>query len=717
MAVTSLIKPVQNKKGIFYNFQSALEDINITLSNSENAVRFSKFALLRIPEIGEPNSLQTDNKIQFYAQGETPLIEGLNADNNINLAQSFQNYSLNLEALLLSRPQYKKDEKLTISERVFWKWLKELGAIRFQPANTLEKNFAVLGTGAGSERFVEKPETNSTYKKVVKYIGDIDVVNSLKNNTNSYTEVYIHVPSNVGTTPHVLFKSVRDANYYPNMTIANVDADPLNIEYLAGRKYNEVHPFGLSLKAFYDLDDAEALAQIKNSFTAVYSAGNWFNKTVKNAYYTDVYLNTSTGLPSPDPISGEAYRYNVAADQYIFKQVDLKSVEYVRTTLDGISIDFDLANYKLASENAEIKVFSQFNDYVANRDFEFNAILIYYDTYDPNNLDSNGVPVDFRTNLYGVLFLDRIQQSGLEFQIPTILKFKQDPLNKVNGNAFSFKMNLKLDSSVEDALVERSINDYSTFSLELFTDVLTEFKQLQQRYNDKLLELDQLRQDVEGLKSLLLNSEDMTELDTRVTNLETSVTANSAIFENTAALVNLITSVNDKVDSIVTGSTNAIVSYNIDGVRPGEGIAIDRRTPGRIRVVNLNQQYNIANDSITNVFNNNVVTLSNFSNYIVHQNSGTPIVLEKDLQVFITDYPVYWKKGQTMRLVFDDELVLGVYNLKLYTDYINRIGAGQYGVQIGVLSADDFTGSGNRPIFDIVCINDATLSFRIDKIR
>jgi hypothetical protein len=203
--------------------------------------------LLRVPEIGEPDTLQTDNKIQFYSQGETPLIEGLNTDNNVNLAQSFQNYALNLEALLLSRPQYKKDEKLTVSERVFWKWIKELGAIRFQDANTLEKNFTILGTGPGSERFVEKPETNSTYKRVVKYVGDIDVVNSLKNNNNSYTEIYIHVPSNVGTTPHVLFKSIKDANYYPSMTIANIGADPLNIEYLAGRKYNEVHPFGLSL--------------------------------------------------------------------------------------------------------------------------------------------------------------------------------------------------------------------------------------------------------------------------------------------------------------------------------------------------------------------------------------------------------------------------------------------------------------------------------------
>ena len=141
MAVTPLIKPIQNQKGIFYTFQSALEDINITLTNSENAVRFSKFALLRIPEIGVPDSLATDNKFQFLAQGESTILEGLNPDQNINLAQSFQNYALNLESLLLSRPQYQRDEKLTVSERVFWKWLKEAGSIRFRDANNLEKKY------------------------------------------------------------------------------------------------------------------------------------------------------------------------------------------------------------------------------------------------------------------------------------------------------------------------------------------------------------------------------------------------------------------------------------------------------------------------------------------------------------------------------------------------------------------------------------------------
>jgi hypothetical protein len=700
MAVTPLIKPVQDKKGIFYNFQSALEDINITLSNSENAVRFSKFALLRIPEIGTPNTLATDNKIQFLAQGETPLIDGLNANNNINLAQSFQNYALNFESLLLSRSQYKREEKLTVSERVFWKWIKELGAIRFQDANALEKNTTILGNEA---RFVEKPETNSTYKRVVKYIADIDVVNSIKSKDNSYTEIYIHVPTNVGTTPHVLFKSVTDANYYPNMVVANTAADPLNIEYLAGRKYNETHPFGLSMKAFYDLDDNSTLAQIKNSISDTYVSGNWFTQTIRNSYYTDNY--NSTGA------------YNVAADRVISKQQGLFNVEYLRSSLDGISLDFDLANYKLASENPEIKVFSQFNDYVANRDFEFNAILVYYDTYDPNNLNAAGSPVDFRTNLYGVLFLDSVQQSGLEFQIPAIQKYKPDPLQKVNGNAFSFKMNLKLDTSIENVLVEKSINDYSTFSLELFTDVLTQFKQLQTKYNDKLLELEQLRQDVEGLKDLLLNNEDQSELQLRVTNLETSLAANSAIFNNTNAIVNMITNVNEKVDSIIGGDSNIVVSYDTDAIRPGPGIGIDRRTPNRARILNLNQKYNVSDNTLTNVFSNNVITLFPFTNYIVHQNGGNQIVLVRDLQIFIDDTTNRWTKGQTLRLVFDDELVPDVYDVKIYTDAANRANTGTYGVNIGILNDLDFTPSTNTPILDIVCLDENLFTFRIDKIR
>lgn len=698
MAVTPLIKPIQNKKGIFYTFQSALEDINITLANSENAVRFSKFALLRIPEFGTPGSLETDNKFQFLAQGESSIIEGINTDQNINLAQSFQSYALNMESLLISRPQYKRDERLTVSERVFWKWLKEAGAIRFRDANNIEKNINALGT---DKRFVETHSPTSTYNRVVEYVGDLDVVNTVKSKDNAYTEVYIHVPTNVGSTTHVLFKSVKDDNYFPNMTIANNAADPLDIEYLSGRHFNETHPFGLSIKAYYDLDDASVSSQIRDTYTGTPTAGNWFNHTINNAYYTD-------------NISGE---YNIAETKWITKQKGITSVDYARTTLDGISLDFNLENYKLASENPEIKAFSQFNDYVANKDFRFNAVLVYYDTYDPNNLDSNGNPSVFSTNLYGILFLDKIEQSGLEFEIPLITKYKPDPLNKTNGTSFAFKLNLKLDTSIENVLVEKSINDYSTFSLDLFTDVLTEFKMIQTNLNDRILKMDQVIQDVDNLKDLLINSEDQREIDLRLTNIETSLIENQAIFDNTGEIIKMIDNINDKLNDVTNGTSNIEISYNTDVLKPGNGIKLDKRTPNRVKVENTNQNYNISNNSITNIFDNNVINLGLYSNYVRHENSGDTIILIRDLEVFINDTSIKWTKGQSMKLVIEDEINPDVYDIKIKTDAINRTGNGTYGSTIAVLNDLDFNPSGNRPIFEIICVDDMNLKFRVDKIR
>lgn len=698
MAVTPLIKPIQNKTGIFYNFQSALEDINITLSNSENAVRFSKFVALRIPEIGEPNVLSTDNKIQFLAQGETAIIEGLNPDQNINLATSFQNYALNLEALLLNRPQYKREEKLTIAERVFWKWLKELGAIRFQDANALEKNVSILGN---EKRFVEKSETNSTYKRVVKYIGDIDVVNSLKSRVNSYTEVYIHIPTNVGSTPYVLFKSVKDDNYKPNMTITNNPEDPLNIEYLTGRRYNDTHPFGLSMKAYFDLDDQSVNTQISNSISGPLSPGNWFNKNIKNSYYTD-------------DINGE---YDVAIDQRILKQKGSTTVEYLRSTLDGICIDFDLANYKLASENPQIKVFSQFNDYVANKDFEFNAILVYYDTYDPNNLSPDGTPLDIRTNLYGIYFLDKVQQSGLEFVIPFIPKFKPDALNKINGTAYAYKLNLKLDNSLEDVKIEKSINDYSTFSLDLFTDVLSQFRSLQSTINDRILSLQKTNQEIENIKDLLINTEDQRELLIRVQNIENSLQENQSIFNNTGEIMRMIENINDRLNDLINGKSNINISYDLNIISAGEGIKVDRKTPKKVRIINNNQLYNISNNSILNIFDNNVIKLSNFTNYIRHENLNNEIVLFRDLEIFIDDSEFSWKTGQTLRLVINDPIYPDLYNIKIRTDALNKKNTGVYGVIITILNDSDFITSNYTPIIEIICINESTLEFRVDKIR
>jgi len=278
-------------------------------------------------------------------------------------------------------------------------------------------------------------------------------------------------------------------------------------------------------------------------------------------------------------------------------------------------------------------------------------------------------------------------------------------------------MNLKLDTSVENVLVEKSINDYSTFSMDLFTDVLTEFKRIQTRLNDKLLEIEQLTQEVSGLTDLMINSEDVNELNLRIANLETSVVENQAIFNNTGELVRMIENVNDKIVDITNGDSNIEVTYNTDVLKAGDGMFLDKRTPNRVKLENTNQTYNISNTSIISIFDNNVIELGKYANYIRHENDDNVIILIRDLEVFIDDSKIPWKKGQTLRLVIEDEINPDVYDIKIKTDAINKAGNGVYGTNVGILNDLDFTPSGNRPIFEIICINAETLEFKIDKIR
>ena len=450
MAVAPLIKPIQTQKGMFYSFQSAIEDLSLTFNNSTNKFRFSKFALLRIPEIGIPATMQTDNKVQFLALGETPLLNNLSTNENINLANSFQNYALNFESLLISQSTYNREKKLNVSERVFWKWLKELGAVRWRDATSAE---VIQTLPAGEKRWAEDwfNPTLSTYDRVVKYIGEIDVVNSVRSKDNSYSELYIHVPTNVGSTPTVLFNSKPDENYGPGMLIVNTPGDPLDVEYLNGRHYNDTHPFaGMSLEAFYDLDTNSVSTKISDTLTVQpTTAGFWWGaSSINNSYYTDqaAYFGTPYGVTSSNP-----------KVQRIFKNHNsgTRTVEYLRSTLDGVVIDFNLSNYLIASQNPDIKSFSQLNDSYTNEDFEFNAILIYYDVYDPApNAVAGTEPVSV-TNLYGVYFLNKVVQSGSEFIIPMITKNKPDTINKTNGNSFAFKVNVKFDTSIEDVAVEK----------------------------------------------------------------------------------------------------------------------------------------------------------------------------------------------------------------------------------------------------------------------
>ena len=122
--------------------------------------------------------------------------------------------------MIISSDNYNPDENRTVSERVFFKWLKELGAIRFRQANPNESIRNEQSSDIGI-RYVEdyvEDYSKEKYNKLVQYIGNIDIVNNVKNKDNAYSEVYIHIPTMHGSQRNILFKTEIDDNYKPGLS-------------------------------------------------------------------------------------------------------------------------------------------------------------------------------------------------------------------------------------------------------------------------------------------------------------------------------------------------------------------------------------------------------------------------------------------------------------------------------------------------------------------
>ena len=106
---TPLIKP-RTQGGTFYTFSSALEDVGLNINELKNKVELSHYVLLDIPEFrtAQNSSDFGDKNVGDYT-----------------FAQLFQNYVLNFETLLRNKDTYNFAESLTVSERVFWNFMRK----------------------------------------------------------------------------------------------------------------------------------------------------------------------------------------------------------------------------------------------------------------------------------------------------------------------------------------------------------------------------------------------------------------------------------------------------------------------------------------------------------------------------------------------------------------------------------------------------------------
>lgn len=705
MATTPLIKTPQADGGTFYTFSSSARDLSKTLNNDELKLVFSKFVLLNIPDFDRLN-VNTFDSYENYMQFDTidGMIAsgGLKADPNVNFTESLQNYALNLEELIISDAGYDNTEQRSVAERVFFKWMKETGAMRFRDATTLEKN-----PGITRPLFVEEDNITTgpnQYRRVVQYVGDIDIVNNVDKAGEAYTELYINVPTEVGGTPTILFDAISDANYQPSLKIQGKD------EFILGRGPSTVQPQGLSINAFYDYDDVLLGNPANGGYTD--PNANWMNEpnppTSVESYFTEPGTFTNSAS-----INIRKWPADYGSP------VGFNGVAYVRSELDGISVDFTPNDYEQIVTDPTISTIPQFNGSDLASTFEFNAVLVYYDLVDTSNT-ANTV-----TNLYGILLVDNITPTTDGGYIQRYPKYKPNKTTGQNGNSYGFKINLRFDASPGTAGIDTIVNDYNTFSMQLFSEATAQLQESAKIFQTQQLEISVLDQKVQNLENQITNVADVTSLQAQITSVQNQLDNANLAFANDTVLLDLIAKNSDEIQGLANGNVPVSLQYNTDVVRQGTGISVDTNTPNLITVSLATQEYNFMvpfNSSQVQITSTNPLNLNQaipqvyteLTTYTNMLRLDTVNEAGGDLNIYIDDTMIQWKTGQTFRLAFNNNLDIGSRNIRVWTDAPNRLNGGFYGKSIGIITNADIS---TRPIIEFICTEQGVLNFVFDIIK
>jgi hypothetical protein len=214
---------------------------------------------------------------------------------------------------------------------------------------------------------------------------------------------------------------------------------------------------------------------------------------------------------------------------------------------------------------------------------------------------------------------------------------------------------------------------------------------------------------------------------TELRDLQEQFVAANANFSNSTAILDLIAETNSRINQIISGTIPTSVQYNTDVVKNGKGILVDR-VNGKIYVNNnvngysMPQPYNYdintlvkttqITDSTQYDPNNATSTgiwakLDNFENMVRVSVNSNPAVNE--VYIYIDDTAVTWKKGQTLKLVFNNNIDLNGNAMVLDLNLTANI----------VIPAASFIST--KPYIEIICINPSATSinqkFKYDILR
>ena len=266
--------------------------------------------------------------------------------------------------------------------------------------------------------------------------------------------------------------------------------------------------------------------------------------------------------------------------------------------------------------------------------------------------------------------------------------------------------------------------------MDLFADASVRLQESADMFITQKLELIEIENRITNLEQYYFSQDTIDLLDEKVNALESSLNNAQLNFASDTTLLDLIRNNSDNINDMLTGKVNINLTYNTDVVKAGEGIIIDYSVPNQISIKNRNQKYSTFAECLNTsahleyTVNNgtvpgatadgNRIALGPFTNYYRNVGATAPTIYD-NIIVNIDDTNYKWKKGQTLRIVFVDDIDLDTYQINIKTDAQNVKGSGKYGVSVGNLTIADLITT--KPIIEIVCVDPVTYTFYVDVIK
>lgn len=434
------------------------------------------------------------------------------------------------------------------------------------------------------------------YHTLVQYIGEIQATSKVQSSQQTFTEFTAMIPAHAGATPTILFETQLNTNYYPGLEIPILD-DQIQDEIIGSENLS---------------------SPIRTNPTDY--PGSYFG-------YFDTYDKTykmSTG----DPIrySGDYFgvlklnNVGLASDDAFENLTDFNS-----DNIDGLGLDFNLIHYYRAqTAPSTIHNFDEFDSLSINNnppsDFDFNAILWYYQVHDQTT-------DKIYSNLYGIEFLDNPDNdfgSDNDREITLTRKL----VTNSNQDGYSYIYNLNLDTKVDNDMLPLRYDPtsiYNIFGFDLYNKVLNNYVLLTEQFTTIITEFINMNYKIEQMQSLIYSQTDISEIKNRLKNMEDLL----KMYQT-----------NQFVDSDT-------VKINIDYTKNYPALSFNAVNVDYDEIYNMYStniaNYNIANSGITGITAtiSDLITVPNTGKFLVNiyndmvvDNTGLvlQVALDKDLE-------------------------------------------------------------------------------------